>query len=467
MVMKRVKILALPIVLGVLFLTGGTDFAIADSANTVECAPCHGDAHKPGEDNPHGYTTEIIETENITENTIKSSTEINDTQSTSENNATIPTADSLTPNAISTTIVKSYTNKLDVVDSDRKALNGKFYSSDNFYENSSDLYGFYDELDKTMKDIYITLKDYLLQYSKLILDSDLSIAEKTELIDSLYRAVCQDTYNELYNSNEFIGSQIDALLQESFQNDMDTTKGPLYLAEEQGRFLLVRNNCTYLIQRLLTDASIFLTANRTGYKYDNVEYIQTTIDKYQEVLDKETITFESTTEEAVAPNESSSTQDIENESNSDKEIDHTAGHISTTSISSYEIEDFLIPFFAEIEDIDEDEDSVYISFANGNDVIVSIEEIVNTGSMSSYVDSRASTMEAVMESASSPNTIEIENTNEAYYIVGIDTNIIVCDTYIEKTDGSQWRIHLAGFSDDMEAMANSLEDTCKAMKALR
>ena len=29
--------------------------APAEEKETVDCSPCHGDAHKPGDENPHGY----------------------------------------------------------------------------------------------------------------------------------------------------------------------------------------------------------------------------------------------------------------------------------------------------------------------------------------------------------------------------------------------------------------------------
>lgn len=87
--MRKITTTALSVALATSLSIWGVSPAIAaGETDTPDCRACHGDAHKPGDENPHGYSTASGETTPSAENSESTTAETRESTKEAKQNDT-------------------------------------------------------------------------------------------------------------------------------------------------------------------------------------------------------------------------------------------------------------------------------------------------------------------------------------------------------------------------------------------
>lgn len=500
MLIKKVASFGSVVALMLLISLAGTTPVLA-TAQEVECAPCHGDAHHPGEDNPHGYTTTGETNEPASSNPAATQREVDcspchgdahhsgednphgySTSATTNNDAVVdsvdsdnhatnthepaavvtsngynPPDDNLTLDTIDAAIMTESTTRLGSLEEEVFSLQSSIDSDETYFEDETQtkIETLSNNLKNELTFYSVTMKEYALRYAELVMASEMPVNEKYETIDSLYRLICQYSYNEITTSCNTITNTVADLAESAGIND--------YVAKAY----LLKYETTYQLLQLIEDVSNFWANNLVAYKYDNKDALQTTIEEFKESIDEEKqildLPYDSDSITKTTTSDSSSKMASDTEENPSPEASSQQPKIDV--IASHEQDGFLIPFSIDIDQITPEENGSRIEFSNGNTAMVFTNQLDPAFSLSDYAEALVSSMQESLESVTGPQDISVKNAKKALCVVGDDPIGINCIAFIEKNDGSMWQINLAAGSRSHDLL-DTLTASCASIEVL-
>lgn len=337
--MRRCATTALSITLATSLLAWGTSPAIADTIDAPDCAPCHGDAHSPGEDNPHGYPTDISaeaeidsEDETVTEDLDKGpdcsachgddhkqgdenphgypvsdeSTEsvtgvgksatrqigVESAENDSPNDTlTLDDADStdeLTLDTIDAAIKKEYTSRIASLKNEAESLMNELNTYEVYAANDDRVDALYKHIVEEINSLCIEMKEYAVHYVELILESDASASDKSDALDRMYDYAGDNASKAIYNDiySKLIGDLYDGFL----GNTLVLSNVPAsasfeeweYLYDDEWyRYRTIRDYVYFLGDRLEADVYSFKGAIDTALYNGDDERMQEKINQFK------------------------------------------------------------------------------------------------------------------------------------------------------------------------------------------
>lgn len=326
--MRKITTTALSVALATSLSIWGVSPAIAaeEIEGGVDCAPCHGDAHKTGDENPHGYPTANAETtsnnktsdketsENTTDEKKESTKEVeqadtektdskttntkdsesadeNTSQSAAQTNSSYtPLDENLTLETINEAIEEEYTSRINTLKTEAEALISELNTPDAYIANSDKVKDFYQQIIAETNTLCILMKEYALRYAELILASDLSDGDKQDTLDGIYDYIYEDAADEIYD--EIYDTILDDLYDAFYDGVLDNRPDSISYEEwdyittdEYNQLDYTRDIVYFLRNRLSSDVYKFRSNLRTALYNSDTERAQNKIDEFKESIE--------------------------------------------------------------------------------------------------------------------------------------------------------------------------------------
>lgn len=321
--MRKITTTALSVALATSLSIWGVSPAIAaeEIEGGVDCAPCHGDAHKTGDENPHGYPTVDTTTESnkessdvTTDEKSESAKEIKQDDSEKTSTKTASTEDSesvnksasqnetqpnssytsldenLTLETIDEAIEEEYTSRINTLKTEAEALISELNTPDAYIANSDKVKDFYQQIVEETNTLCILMKEYAVRYAELILSSDLSDGDKRDALDGIYDYIYEDASDEIYD--EIYDTILDDLYDAFYDGVLDDHPDSVSYEEwdyvttdEYDQLDYTRDVVYFLKNRLSSDVYKFRSNIRTALYNSDTERAQNKIDEFKKSIE--------------------------------------------------------------------------------------------------------------------------------------------------------------------------------------
>lgn len=321
--MRKITTTALSVALATSLSIWGVSPAIAaGETDTPDCRACHGGAHKPGDENPHGYSTASGETTPSAENSESTTAETrestkeakqNDTEKTDSKTTTTkdfesadkstsqdatqtkssytPLDENLTLETIDEAIEEEYTSRINALKTEAEALINELNTANAYIANSDRVKDFYQQIMEETNTLCILMKEYAVRYAELILASDLSDGDKRDALDGIYDYIYEDASDEIYD--EIYDTILDDLYDAFYDGVLDDRPDSISYEEwdyittdEYDQLDYARDVVYFLRNRLSSDVYKFRSNIRTALYNSGTERAQNKIDELKESIEK-------------------------------------------------------------------------------------------------------------------------------------------------------------------------------------
>lgn len=312
--MKKIATTALSVTLATsLAIWGAAPAIAAGEIDAPDCAPCHGDAHKPGDENPHGYPTADTETSSDKKEStadeknepVKETEQNNNEKKTSEtpnpessNSSDIdasqggykPLDESLSLETINEAIEEEYTSRINTLKTEAETLINELNTPDAYIANSDKVKEFYQHIIEETNILCILMKEYAVRYAELVLSSDLSDGDKRDALDGIYDYIYEDASDEIYD--EIYDTLLDDLYDAFCDGVLDDRPDSIsyeewdYVSSDEYNQLDYARDLVYFFRnRLSSDVYKFRNNVKTALYNSDTERAQNKINEFKETIE--------------------------------------------------------------------------------------------------------------------------------------------------------------------------------------